>query len=349
MKKFKFTKIAALILAGAAALGMTACAGQTASTSGQTDNTSSAAQNNELKTVRVGVPGFDDNPLLENGRLALKLGYIDEELSAAGYKLDLVTFQEAGPAINEAYSSGQLDLAVYGDLPASVCRSKGVDIKVIGSVNEQQNLAVIAGNDTGINSPKDLEGKKVIVGIGTNYHEYWQHLIDAYGIDESKVEIVNVVSDAGSVFTSGEADAWLTFYYNTLFYESKGTGKTIENTVEHPEMASQFLVTGRTEYLNENPEAAKAFLKALKRSQEYAVEHPEELYEAVASPTIGVEIYKKSYDFDPEFKFLSPEITEDTLYKLNYLSDFLTAQGFIKEPLDIDAFTDSSYYEAISE
>lgn len=233
-------------------------------------------------------------------------------------------------------------------MPASVCKSNGIDIKVIGSVNSQMNPGVIAGNDTGINSPKDLEGKKVIVGIGTNYQEYWQHLIEAYDIDESKVEIVNIVSDAASVFTSGEADAWLTFYYNVIYYQNKGIGRDIENTLTHPEMACQYFVTGRTEYLNENPEAATAFLKALKRSQEYAIEHPEELYEAVASPTIGVESYKKSYDFDPQFKFLSPEITEANIDKLNYLSDFMTSKGFIKEPLDVEGFIDRSYYEAIS-
>ena len=344
----KLNKILSMILMGALALTLTACS-TNENTSDGTSAGGSNAETQELKTIRVGVPGFDDNPVLENGRLAQKLGYFDEELNAVGYKLELVTFQEAGPAINEAYASGQLDLAVYGDLPASVCRSNGVDIKIIGSVNGQQNLAVIAGNDSGIEEPKDLEGKKVIVGIGTNYHAYWQHLVDAYGIDESKVEIVNVVSDAATVFTTGEADAWLTFYYNTLYYEKLGHGKTIENTTTHPEMASQFLVTGRTKYLEENPEAATAFLKALTRSKDYAVEHPDELYEAVASPTIGVEIYKKSYDFDPEFKFLSPGVTDSTLQKLDFLSNFLLAQGFIKEALDLDGFVDTSYYEAISE
>ena len=157
--------------------------------------------------LRQCCPGFDDYPLLENGKLAYDKGYLEEELNAAGYTLDLVTFQEAGPAINEAYASGELDMAFYGDYPAATAYSNGVDIRVIGVADKQMNAGVLAQKDAGIQSPKDLEGKKVIIGIGTNYQEYWKHLVDTYDIDESKVEIVNVVSDAASVFTTGEADA----------------------------------------------------------------------------------------------------------------------------------------------
>ena len=46
--------------------------------------------------------------------------------------LDLVTFQEAGPAINEAYASSELDMAIYGEYPAATAYSNGVDIRIIG-------------------------------------------------------------------------------------------------------------------------------------------------------------------------------------------------------------------------
>ena len=295
------------------------------------------------KVIRVGAVELDGNPLLENGCLALKNKFFDEELNKAGYELQLVTFPDGGPAINEAYASGEIDLAVYGDLPASVCYSSGIDIKVIGSSNAQVNTGVIAHKDSGIKSIKDLEGKKVIVGNGTIYHEYWQHLVEAYDIDESKVEVVNAVSDGQTIFTSGDADAWITFYYNALYYEKQGFGTTIENTTDHPEMASQSVVTGKTDYLKENPEAAKAFLKALKRSQEYAVEHPDELYASVSTPTIGTDIYEQSYGFDKNFAYLDPKLTDATRDKFEYLNKFLTDQGLIEHEVDLDALIDESY------
>lgn len=80
-----------------------------------------------------------------------------------------------------------------------------------------------------------------------------------------------MVSDAASVFTTGEADAWLTLYYNVVYYENQGLGVDVENSVAHPEMASLWTVTGRNDFLQENPDAAVAVLKALQRAKEETV------------------------------------------------------------------------------
>ena len=188
----KHNKIFALLLAGVLSFGIVGC-GSAGSSDSNSASKAASSVSGDLKPLRLGCPGYDDYPLLENGKLAYDKDYLEEELNAVGYTLDLVTFQEAGPAINEAYASGELDMAFYGDYPAATAYSNGVDIRIIGVANKQMNPGVLAQKDSGIQTPKDLEGKKVIVGIGTNYQEYWKHLVDAYDIDESKVEIVNVV------------------------------------------------------------------------------------------------------------------------------------------------------------
>lgn len=338
MKIYK--KIISAFIAGAL-LTLTGCS----SAAGQ--GSADSAGSGKYKTVRIGSPGNDSYPLLESLKLSLDKGFLEEELNAVGYTADFTAFQEAGPAINEAYASGALDIAVYGDLPASTAFSKGVDIKVFGVADNQMNAGVIAAPGSGITSVKDLEGKKVIVGIGTNFHEYWQHLVETYGIDEKKVEIVNIVSDAASVFTTGEADAWLTLYYNDVYYTDKGVAVDIENTVEHPEMSGLWLTTGRTEYLEKNPEVAEAILKAMKRSKEYTVEHPDEFFSSIASPSIGLETFTKAYSFDDTFSFLDYDITEDVTDKLKYTSDFLKSNGFISKEIDLNKFIDRSYIEKI--
>ena len=222
-----------------------------------------------------------------------------------------------------------------------------MDIRVIGVADKQMNAGVLAQKDAGIQSPKDLEGKKVIIGIGTNYQEYWKHLVDIYDIDESKVEIVNVVSDAASVFTTGEADAWLTLYYNVVYYENQGLGVDVENSVAHPEMASLWTVTGRNDFLQENPDAAVAVLKALQRAKEETVSNPDEFFHAIASPTLGVDVFRKAYGFDDTFAFLDSDIDSGVTDKLNYLSDFMLENGYISKAIDVDSFVDTSYYEKL--
>lgn len=138
----KHNKIFTFLLAGVLSLGIVGC-GSAGSSDSSTKQASSSVSG-DLKTLRLGSPGFDDYPLLENGKLAYDKGYLEEELNAVGYTLDLVTFQEAGPAINEAYASGELDMAFYGDYPAATAYSNGVDIRLVG-VADQANEHRCAG------------------------------------------------------------------------------------------------------------------------------------------------------------------------------------------------------------
>ena len=40
-------------------------------------------------------------------------------------------FQQAGPALNEALATNKIDIAMYGDLPITVLKSNGGDVKVL--------------------------------------------------------------------------------------------------------------------------------------------------------------------------------------------------------------------------
>ena len=55
--------------------------------------------------------------------MALSKGYIEEELEKVGYKAEVVYFQQAGPALNEALATNKIDVAMYG---GGLYRSGGV-------------------------------------------------------------------------------------------------------------------------------------------------------------------------------------------------------------------------------
>ena len=83
----KHNKIFALLLAGVLSFGMVGCGSAGSSDSNSTKQAASSASG-DLKPLRLGCPGYDDYPLLENGKLAYDKGYLEEELNAVGYTLD---------------------------------------------------------------------------------------------------------------------------------------------------------------------------------------------------------------------------------------------------------------------
>ena len=297
------------------------------------------------KTVIIGLPGIS-NQTLEATGVALNKSYIEEELEKIGYKAEIVYFQQAGPALNEALATDKIDIAMYGDLPITVLKSNGGDVKVFAVDNSRFMYGVLVQNDDNIKTVKDLEGKKVIYGKGTVQQKFFKEILKKYNLDEEKYISINAIgADAQSIFNAKEADALFTFYYITLFMESKGMGKVIDSTIDKPEISTQSLVVGRTKFLQENEDVPVAIIKALERAKEFAKNNPDEVFEIFAKSNIPAEIFKKAYSNDLTFSNFDPKITDESREKMQKLIDFLNDNQLVKNRIEVDDIFTNEYYE----
>ena len=198
-----------------------------------------------------------------------------------------------------------------------------------------------------IKSAKDLAGHKVIVARGTIYHHYFKSVIADANVKESDIDEINTFSDATSLIASGDADVLITSTYLAYYLEEQGYGTLIEDSTTHDEWTSQFFAVGLTSFLKENPEAAKAILKAMLRGQEAVKENPDEAYKIWSEQSgYSEDVYKKVYAYDTSFDYFSPEITDNTVTKLEELQNFLLEEDLITKEVDMNSFVDNSYYEA---
>lgn len=76
-------------------------------------------------------------------------------------------FAQAGPAVNEAFAVNEIDVAVYAEFPLITAASNGVDLKGFALSTSQLNFGILTRKDSGIKSISDLEGKNVVVALGT--------------------------------------------------------------------------------------------------------------------------------------------------------------------------------------
>ena len=176
--------VTAVSLATGLTAGLAGCGTSNQSTQGRSTGS-------EKQVLRIGVGGSEESGyVLELAALANKNGYLEEELNAAGYTVQFVPFASAGPEINEALASGAVDAAIYGDFPAFTSKSNGIDTTVVATVNQRMQYGVLAhGNN--IQTAKDLEGKKVVVLMGSVQQYFWEKYAQANNIDTSKVEVIN--------------------------------------------------------------------------------------------------------------------------------------------------------------
>ena len=133
----------------AAVLALTGCGGAAQANNADTGS-SSDIQKSEEKIIKIGSPTTDGTQLVENAGLAYKLGYLDEELEKAGYKAQYIGFAQGGTAINEAFASGQLDVAFVGDVPEIIAKSNGLEVELFANLNSEAEMGIVAGKNSGI-------------------------------------------------------------------------------------------------------------------------------------------------------------------------------------------------------
>ena len=89
-------------------------------------------------------------------------------------------------------ATGQTDLG-FADAPAAMqLRTKGAPVKIVAPVLQTNGFAIIALEDSGIASPKDLVGKRVAVQPGTAQTTLLDAILASNQIDKSKVNIINI-------------------------------------------------------------------------------------------------------------------------------------------------------------
>lgn len=105
---------------------------------GQSSSSSADGESDDAASQVAAQIGY--MPILPDAQLFVNLE--SGAIADAGIDPDLVSFQN-GPAMVQALSSGQLDIAYFGIGPTMVARAKGADIRVVAS-NIIQQISMVA-------------------------------------------------------------------------------------------------------------------------------------------------------------------------------------------------------------
>ncbi len=116
----------------------------------------------------------------------------------------------SGKATRDAMISGRVDMGVIGSTPFIVGAAKG-QMEAVGlALYGSKTLAVVAGLKSGINSVKDLKGKRVgsQFGSGTDY-VFQNKILPKAGLSPKDVQMVNVrFQNHVAALAAGSVDAF---------------------------------------------------------------------------------------------------------------------------------------------
>ena len=258
-----FRRIAALTLALCAAVSLTACGGG-----------EKPAENGKEKITFV----LDWTPNTNHTGLyvALEKGYFAE----AGLEVEVVQPPEGGAEMLVGSGQAQFGVSAQDTLAPAFIGENALPVTAVAAIIQHNTSGIVSRAGEGMDTPAGLEGKKYATWDLDVEKATIRDVMTADGGDFDKVELIpSTVTDEVSALQSGSVDAiWIFYGWAGVACEVAGLETDYFEFADIDPVFDYYspVIIGNDAWLEQNPEAAKAFVGALSRGYTYAVEHPAE-------------------------------------------------------------------------
>ncbi len=300
MKQSK--RITSLLLAGILMLGAAGCAAQKANES-SSESSANSAGNTAEKTKVTFVLDWTPNTNHTGLYVAQEKGYFDE----AGLTVEIVQPPEDGAEMLVGANKAQFGVSFQDSMLPAVAGDNKMPIEAVAAVVQHNTSGIVSLKGKGIDKPKGLEGKKYATWDLPIEKATLKQVVEADGGDFSKVQLIpSTVTDEVSALKTGTVDAiWIFYGWAGVAAEVAGVETDFFAFKDIDPVFDYYtpVIIGNTDWMKENPDTTKAFLSAMKKGYEFAVEQPEESADILLkyAPELDAALVKASQ------KYLSKE------------------------------------------
>jgi len=179
-------------------------------------------------------------------------------------------------------AGGAFDFGVADVAAVTTARARqNVPVKSIAVLYTQSPHSLFVLKSSGITSFKGLEGKRIGITPGNSHKFYFPKVAERAGTDPSKITWVNMDGAAmAAQLIAKNLDA-APFYSIHYYYQNKAAKAAGEEILVLPFVEVGFKIFAATivatdKTIAERPDLTRRFLRAIKRSFEFARDHPEE-------------------------------------------------------------------------
>jgi len=179
--------------------------------------------------------------------------------------------------------------------------AKGMGIKSIGSVFRRNPAAVVVLVDSGITTPKDLEGKTIAITAGSAQFQQWPAFAKGAGLDASKIEIVNLdPAGVGPALISGKVPAIAGFaqgYVPAIEIRGKKQTRIFWYADYGVTVVSNGIIV-HDDLIKSDPDLVRGFVTATIKGFLYSRKNPDEAVATVKRylPTVDPQITRREMD-----------------------------------------------------
>ncbi|WP_371423320.1 ABC transporter substrate-binding protein [Tardiphaga sp.] len=293
------------------------------------------------------IKAFAADRVVKIGTLKLIHGvtpYFYEKFAPEGVKFEVIPFETPTDGKN-AVVTGTVDFGIFGFAAATLGGANGEPVVVIASACNR-GMAVVAKKDSGINTIKDLKGKKVAILPGSTQEVVILDRLSAEGMTVKDVESVRLsFSDMAPALARGDIDAYVGAEPGPGISLANGVGQIVEYPYTTPTGSLNMVLATRRELIEKDPELIKALLRTHRLASEYAMKD-REAFIAIAMQKLGQQ--KPSIEKAAPNVELTWNIDDQFMKQAEYYGGQMLSKKQIRQLPDYKTFIDASFVKALA-
>ncbi|MBQ8413199.1 MAG: ABC transporter substrate-binding protein [Lachnospiraceae bacterium] len=286
-KGFINKKIVAIIMSLMMLFSLTAC--------GKGDADSKKGDLTKITFVLDWTPNTNHTGLY----VAQELGYFEE----AGIEVEIVQPPEDGAEVLVASGEAQFGVSFQDSMAPALTGDNPLPITAVAAIIQHNTSGIISRKGEGMDTPKGMEGHSYSTWNGPIELATLEQVVETDGGDFSKVELIpSTVTDEVSALKTNSTDSiWIFYAWAGVKTELEGLETDYFAFADIDPVFDYYtpVIIAGNEFLDENPDTAKAFLEALTKGYEYAIENPEEAADILceAVPELDKELVLASQQY----------------------------------------------------
>lgn len=272
---------------------------------------------------------------------ALENGYYKD----AGLDVEIIQPPEDGALGALGSGNAQFGVDFQESLAVALTSENPIPVTAVAAIIDHNTSGIISLKEKGIDDFSKLEGKTYATWDMPSEKAILKQVMTDAGADYDKLNMVpNSGADALSLMQTDVDAVWVYEGWDGMMAQLEGIEYNYLPFAEKSPVLDFYtpVIVANNEFLETNPEAAKAFMQATAKGYEFAIENPSEAADILVKhvPELSKDLVQKSQEFlSAQYKAEKTQwgIIDEARWSAFY--DWMYDQKLISEKLGNKGFT----------
>ncbi|MBR0399445.1 MAG: ABC transporter substrate-binding protein [Mogibacterium sp.] len=250
------------------------CSGGSGSSGAEGSESEESADSKDLKEITF-VLDWTPNTNHTGIYVAQEKGYYED----AGLKVNIVQPPEDGAVSLVAAGQAQFGVDAQDTLAAALALDEPLHVKAVASLIQHNSSGIMSRKGEGMDKAGGLEGKTYSTWNSPIELAMIKYLMEKDGADFDKLELIpNNITDEPAALEAKQTDAvWVFYGWSCINADLKGFDYDYLWFKDYGKEMDYYtpVLIANSDFLESDPDTAKAFMEATAKGYEDAIEDPE--------------------------------------------------------------------------